>query len=128
VLAGRRGETVEAAFAVDNAETSPVELAFAVSDFVPDDGGPPFRPPLEMDPERVALAPGASARVALRLPLDPDLFGAGRATATLRARGRDDLDVLLAVDVGAAAPAAGIDVAEDDPSPPTVVDARAAPD
>lgn len=110
VLAGVLGGEASGAFTLDNAEQEPVEVVFAVGDFVPAGGGPRFRPPLVVEPESVTVPAGGSQRVTVRVPLLADLFAVGRSTARLRVRGRDDLDVALAVDV-AAAP-------EPEPSPP----------
>ncbi|HEY8340326.1 MAG TPA: hypothetical protein VIK95_10680 [Egibacteraceae bacterium] len=102
VLAGVLGSEASGAFTLDNAEAEPVSVTFAVSDFVPAGGGPRFRPPPVVEPESLTLPPGGSQRVTLRVPLLADVFAVGRSTATLRVRGRDDLDVVLAVDVAAA--------------------------
>jgi hypothetical protein len=98
-LQGRAGETVEAAFAVENKRDDPADVVFLLSDFS-GAGGDPFRPALDLDPPRLRLEPHTEQTVNLRLQLDPEQFEAGsRYHAQVLVRGTEELELRLVVDV-----------------------------
>ncbi|HEX9371560.1 MAG TPA: hypothetical protein VF897_11160 [Roseiflexaceae bacterium] len=92
------GEEASRAFVLENKRAETAEISFLVSDFVDPAGAEPFRPPLQFDPPRFSMAPGAERTVTLRLRLLPDLFVPGqRYTAAVLVRGYDDLELALHV-------------------------------
>jgi hypothetical protein len=84
------GGEASAVFVVENAQSFLAEITFLVSEFVDMSGQEPFRPPLRIDPPRLALRPEEEAEVTIRLPLLAELFIPGRLyRATVTVRGQD---------------------------------------
>lgn len=89
-LTGPVDGEAKAVFVVENAQSRPEEITFLVSEFVGMSGQEPFRPPLSIDPPRLALRPEEEAEVTIRLPLLAELFIPGRLyRATVTVRGQD---------------------------------------
>jgi len=89
-LTGPLGGEASAVFVVENAQTRPEEITFLVSEFVDMSGQEPFRPPLSIDPPRLALRPEEEAEVTIRLPLLAELFIPGKLyRGTVMVRGQD---------------------------------------
>lgn len=94
-LTGPVGGEASAVFVVENAQSRLEEITFLVSEFVDMAGQGPFRPPLSIDPPRLALRPETEAEVIIRLPLLAELFIPGRLyRATVTVRGQD-LELVL---------------------------------
>jgi hypothetical protein len=89
------GQQATGAFVVENRRTKAVEMSFLVSEFSAT-GVAPFRPPVQVEPPRLALEPGEEQIVRLKLPLLPELFERGRRyTARISASGGEDMQVIL---------------------------------
>lgn len=83
---------------LENPRADSVEITFDISDFRGADGREPFHPALQIEPPRLTLGPGETAKINLRLLLSPDLFLPGLAyTATLHVQGAEELIVDLTV-------------------------------
>ena len=81
-------------FVVENAQSRLEEITFLVSEFVDMAGQGPFRPPLSIDPPRLALRPETEAEVIIRLPLLAELYPRQALWATVTVRGQD-LELVL---------------------------------
>ena len=94
-LTGPVGGEASAVFVVENAQSRPEEITFLVSEFVDMSGREPFRPPLSIDPPRLALRPEEEAEVTIRLPLLAELFIPGRLYRATITVGGQDLELVL---------------------------------
>ena len=102
---GKQGDTLRAAFLIDNKHMTPLDVSFRVSEFR-GEGADPFRPPLRVTPANVKLATKQEQRIDLELPLLPDLFQEGRMyTATIEVLGQN-CELLLEVTVDRTEPPA----------------------
>lgn len=89
------GEEATGAFVVENRRTTTVEMSFLVSEFSAT-GAAPFRPPLQIEPPRLALEPGEEEIVTCKLPLLPDLFKLNKCyAARIAVSGGEPMQVIL---------------------------------
>lgn len=81
-----------------NNNTVATDVSFLVSEFEGDDGSPPFRASLMIEPPRLALGPLGEAPVTLAVLLDPAVFRAGaRYRGTIMVRGHEDRELRVSV-------------------------------
>ncbi len=100
VLRGVSGEELLKSFVIENKRNDEETVTFLVSEFTDEVGGEAFRPPLQIQPPRLALRPGEERIVSIRLPLLPELFKAQHTYhATILARGHVDVVLALRVEV-----------------------------
>ena len=91
------GEEAAGAFVVENRRTTTVEMSFLISEFSAN-GAAPLRPPLQIEPPRLALEPGEEQIVTLKLPLLPELFEPKKVyTARIAVSGGEAMEVVLNV-------------------------------
>jgi predicted flap endonuclease-1-like 5' DNA nuclease len=109
VLAGVSGEELVKSFVIENKRAEAETVTFLVSEFTGEDSGEAFRPPLQIQPPRLALRPGEERVVSIHLPLLPELFKPDHVYhATILARGH--IDVVLALRVEVSSPEIHIQV------------------
>lgn len=112
VLQGVIGEELLKSFVIENKRNDEEIVTFLVSEFTDEVSGEAFRPPLQIQPPRLALRPGEERIVSIRLPLLPELFKAQHTYhATILARGH--VDVVLALRVEVSSPEIQIKVDKD---------------
>ncbi len=100
VLSGVAGEELVKSFVIENKRSDEETVTFLVSEFTDESSGEAFRPPLQIQPPRLALRPGEERIVSIRLPLLPELFKAQHIYhATILARGHIDVVLALRVEV-----------------------------
>jgi hypothetical protein len=97
-LTGQLGESASATFAIANDRPGPVEISFIVSEFTDGQRLASFRPPVQLSPSRLMIAPGHEEEVTLDLKLLPELFNPGTVyRATLLARDQDPTVEIYAI-------------------------------
>lgn len=100
VLTGVAGEELVKSFVIENKRADEETVTFLVSEFADEVSGEAFRPPLQIQPPRLALRPGEERVVSIRLPLLTELFKPGRIyNATVLARGHADVVLALRVEI-----------------------------
>ena len=76
-LQGPAGSTVSTTLVFENARAAPATVTCRVSDFTARAGGARFAAPLDISPDRLALAPGQRGEVGVRLTLATPPFTPG---------------------------------------------------
>lgn len=100
VLSGASGEDLARSFVIENKRSEEETVTFLVSEFTDEASSEAFRPPLQIQPPRLALRPGEERVVSIHLPLLPELFKPDHVYhATILARGHIDVVLVLRVEV-----------------------------
>lgn len=125
-LRGPLGGEAAGAFVIENRHGTTAAISFRISDFVDTGGGTPFRPPLELRPSWLSLAPHEEAEISIRLPLSAVLFTPGHQYWTrVVVHGHDDLELIVTVTVEPASePATRVSVVASPQATPAAADPK----